>query len=75
MLVIYAFKVSKATTLTVKTKLFKKATVKKSLKNSKIKNIKVRIVKKASNKTNNTYIKKYKKFFTKGNVGRKVTVK
>lgn len=70
-----AFSKSKATTVTLKTKLLKKSTVKSSLKGSVVKTVKVRITKKASDKTNKTYIKKYKKIFTKGNAGRKITVK
>ncbi len=69
-----AFYGSKVTTVTLKTKLLKKSYVKNSLKSSKVKTVKVKITKKAS-KTNTTYVKKYKKYFTKANAGRKVTVK
>lgn len=69
-----AFYGSKVTTVTLKTKLLKKFYVENSLKSSKVKTIKVKITKKAS-KTNKTYVKKYKKYFTKANAGRKVTVK
>ena len=68
----YAFKGSKATKVIVKTKKFKKSTVKKSLKNSKVKYV---VVKVGTKKQNKTYVKKYKKFFTKANAGKKVTVK
>ena len=61
----------KAKTLVVKTKKLKKATVKNSLKGSKITKVKVKIGKK---KTNKSYVKKYKKIFTKKNAGKKVKV-
>ena len=67
-----AFKGSKATKIILKTKLLKKAKVKGSLKGSKIKTIQVKIGKKSVNKT---YVKKYKKIFTKANAGKKVAVK
>jgi len=67
-----AFKGSKATKIILKTKLLKKAKVKGCLKTSKIKTVQVKIGKKSVNKT---YVKKYKKIFTKANVGKKVTVK
>ena len=63
---------SKAGTLVIKTKLLKKASVKGSLKGSKVKKV---LVKVGSKKVNKKFIKKYKKFFTKKNAGRKVTVK
>ena len=69
----YAFKGSKVKTVTMKTKLLKKAAVKNSLKGSKVKTVRVRITKKAG-KTNRTYVKRYKKYFTKKNAGRKVAV-
>ncbi|MBQ6440701.1 MAG: hypothetical protein IJJ06_11405 [Mogibacterium sp.] len=69
-----AFKGSKATKLVLKTKLLKKAKIKGCLKGSKIKIVQVKITSKAS-KTNKTYVKKYKKIFTKANAGKKVTVK
>lgn len=62
----------KARTLVVKTKSLKKAGVKKSLKGSKITKVKVNI---GSKKLNKKYVKKYKKIFTKKNVGRKVKVR
>ena len=68
----FAFKGSKATKVIVKTKKFKKAKVKKSLKGSKVKYV---VVKVGTKKANKTYVKKYKKFFTKANAGKKVTVK
>lgn len=67
-----AFKGSKATKLIVKTKLLKKAKVKGFLKGSKINTIQVKI---GTKKQNRTYVKKYKKFFTKANAGKKVVVK
>ena len=67
-----AFKGSKATKLILKTKLLKKAKVKGCLKGSKIKTVQVKVGKKSVNKT---YVKKYKKIFTKSNAGRKVKVK
>ena len=69
-----AFYGSKATTVTLKTKLLKKAGVKGSLKSSKVKTIKVKITSNAST-TNKNYVTKYKKIFTKANAGKKVTVK
>ena len=65
-----AFAKSKATKVIIKTKKLTKQCVKASLKNSKVKNIKVSTGK----KTRKTYIKKYKKIFTKKNAGRKVKV-
>lgn len=67
-----AFKGSKATKLIVKSKLLKKASVKGSLKGSKVKTVQVKV---GAKKVNKTFVKKYKKFFTKANAGRKVTVK
>jgi hypothetical protein len=67
-----AFKGSKATKLIVKTKELTKKGVKNSLKGSKIKTIKIKVGKKSTNKK---YIKKYKKYFTKKNAGKKVAVK
>ncbi len=67
-----AFKSSKATKMIVKTKLLKKAGVKKSLKGSKIKTVQVKVGKKSANKK---FVKKYKKIFTKKNAGKKVSVK
>ena len=67
-----AFNKSKATTVIVKTKALKKASVKGSLKGSKVKTVKVKV---GSKKVNKTYVKKYKKIFTKKNAGKKVKVK
>ena len=67
-----SFAGSKATKMIVKTRLLKKASVRKSLKGSKIKNIKVKVGKKADNKK---FVKKYKKIFTKKNAGKKASVK
>lgn len=67
-----AFKGSKATKLVVKTKDLTKKSVKGSLKGSKIKTVQVKVGKKSENKK---YVKKYKKYFTKKNAGKKVTVK
>lgn len=62
-----AFAKSKATKVTIKTKKLTKKGVKNSLKGSKVKTVKVSCGK--------AYVKKYKKFFTKANAGKKVTVK
>ena len=66
-----AFKGSKAATITVKTKLLTKASIKGSLKGSKVRTVKVNI----SKKLNKSYVSKYKKIFTKANAGAKVAVK
>ena len=68
----YAFKYSKATKIFIKTKKLKKTTVKKSLKGSKVKYVYIRV---GTKKANKTYVTKYKKYFTKANAGKKVTVK
>ena len=65
-------KSKKVRTVTVKTKKLSKARVKNSLKGSKVKTIKVKVGKK---KVNKKYIKKYKKYFTKKNAGKKVRVR
>ena len=67
-----AFKGSKAKTLIIKTTKLKKSTVKGSLKGSKVKTVKVKV---GSSKQNKKYVKAYKKIFTKGIAGKKVTVK
>lgn len=67
-----AFAKSKATKLVIKTKLLKKKAVKGSLKKSKVKTIQVKVGKKKDNKK---FVKKYKKIFTKKNVGKKPKVK
>ena len=58
--------------VTIKSKKLTKAGVKKSLKGSKVTVVKVALGTKAANKK---FVKKYKKFFTKANCGKKVTVK
>lgn len=67
-----AFAQSKAVKITVKTGKLTKKTVKNSLKGSKVKTVSVKV---GNKKANNTYVKKYKKIFTKKNAGKKVTVK
>ena len=67
-----AFKSSKSTKITLKTKLLKKSSVKGSLRKSKVKTV---LVKVGSKKTNKKFVKTYRKIFTKKNAGRKVTVK
>ena len=68
----YAFKSSKATKMVVRTKLLSKASVKGLLKGSKIKTVSVKV---GTKKVNKSYVKKYKKYFTKKNAGKKVAVK
>ncbi|MDO4860772.1 MAG: 5'-nucleotidase C-terminal domain-containing protein, partial [Bacillota bacterium] len=65
-------KYKKTKNLVIKTKKLKKAKVKNSLKNSAVRTIKVNV---GTKKANKTYVKKYKKIFTKKNAGKKVTVK
>ncbi|MBQ6440843.1 MAG: hypothetical protein IJJ06_12150 [Mogibacterium sp.] len=68
-----AFNGSPAKKIILKTKLLKKAKVKGCLTSSKVKTIQVKVsTKKAENKK---YVKKYKKYFTKKNAGKKVTVR
>ncbi len=67
-----AFKGSKAKTVVLKTKKLKKSGVKGAFKGSKVKTVQVKVGKK---KVNKKYVKKYKKIFTKKNVGKKVKVK
>ncbi|MBR2674031.1 MAG: DUF5011 domain-containing protein [Mogibacterium sp.] len=67
-----AFRKSKATKLVLRTKALTKKSVKGSLKGSKIKTVQVKV---GAKKVNQKFVKKYKKFFTTANVGRKVTVK
>ena len=67
-----AFAGTKITKLIVKTKKLTKASVKNSLKGSKVKIVQVKV---GTKKQNKTYVKKYKKIFTKANAGKKVTVK
>ena len=68
----FAFKSSRATKLILKTKLLKKASVKGSLKGSKVKTVRVNVGNKSKNKS---FVKKYKRIFTKTNAGRKVKIK
>ena len=67
-----AFKGTKITTVTVKTKKLKAKAVKGSLKGSKVKTV---LVKVGNKKANKKFVKKYKKIFTKKNAGKKVKVK
>ena len=67
-----AFKGSKVATVVLKTKDLTKKSVKGSLKGSKVKTVQVKV---GSKKVNKTYVKKYKKIFTKKIAGKKVTVK
>lgn len=67
-----AFNKSKATKIILKTKKLKKTTVKKCLVGSKVTTV---LVKVGTKKVNATFVTKYKKFFTKANVGVVVTVK
>ena len=68
-----AFKAcKKATTLLVRTKKLKKASVKGSLKGSKVKAVLVQV---GNAKANKKYAKKYKKLFTKKVCGKKANVK
>ena len=67
-----AFKSSNATKVTIKTIKFSKSSVRSCMAGSKVKTVKV----KAENKKlSKSIAKKYKKFFTKGNCGKKVKVK
>ncbi|MBQ6623472.1 MAG: hypothetical protein IJH57_02520, partial [Mogibacterium sp.] len=63
---------TKVKTLEIRSKKLKKNYVRGSLKNSKVTTIKVNVGKK---KANMTYVNKYKKIFTKKNVGKKVKIK
>lgn len=65
-------KYGKVTVLEVKTRKLTKKSIKKSLKSSKIKTVRVKVSKRT--KTNRKYFKKYKKYFTKKNAGRKVRI-
>ena len=62
----------KLKTVTVKSKKLTKKKVKGALKGSSVKTVKVSVGKA---KVNKTYVKKYKKLFTKANCGKKVKVK
>ena len=67
-----ALKDTGITTLIVKSKKLKKKSVKGSLRGSAVNTVKVEI---GSRKVNKKYIKKYKKYFTKKNAGKRVKVK
>ena len=67
-----AFNGSGAATVILKTKALKKSSVKGSLKGSKVRTVKVKV---GTKKQNKSYVKKYKKIFTKKNAGKKVSVK
>ena len=68
-----AFKGAKSfKTLTVKSKKLKKKSVKGSLTGSSVSTVKVKV---GSKKANKTYVKRYKKIFTKKNCGKQVTVR
>ena len=67
-----AFAGTKVTTLTVQTKKLKKKSVKGSLRGSSVTTVKVQV---GNAKTNKKYVKKYKKFFTRKNAGKKAKVK
>ena len=62
----------KLVSFTVKSQKLTKKGVKKALAGSAVKTVKVHVGKA---KANATYAKKYAKFFTKANCGKKVTVK
>ncbi len=69
-----AFNGSKVKTIEVRTKKLTKKSVKKALKGCKAKKVTLK-VKVGKKKENKVYVKKYKNYFTKKNVGMKVTVK
>jgi len=69
-----AFKGSNVKTITIKSKKLTKKSVKNAFKGLKVKKLIVK-VKVGSKKENKKYIKKYKKFFTKKNIGVKAVVK
>jgi hypothetical protein len=69
-----AFKGSNVKTITIKSKKLTKQSVKNAFKGLKVKKLIVK-VKVGSKKENKKYIKKYKKFFTKKNIGVKAVVK
>ncbi len=68
------FKGTKVKTITLKTKKLTKKSVKNLLKGCKAKKITIK-VKVGSKKENQKYVKKYKKYFTKKNAGKKAVVK
>ena len=65
-------KAEKLKTLVVKCRKLTKTGVKNALKGSQVATVKVSL---GTKKLNRTYVKKYKKFFTKANAGKKATVK
>ncbi len=67
-----AFAKSKVTTVVLKTQKLTKKTVKGAFKGSKVSKVQVKA---GSKKLNKKILKKYKKFFTKKVVGRKVAIK
>ena len=68
----YAFKGTKAKTITIRTKKLTKKSVRYSLKSSKVSTVKVKV---GSKKVNKSHVKKYKGYFTKKNAGKKVKVR
>lgn len=69
-----AFRGSKVKTITIKSKKLTKKSVKNSLKGCKAKKVTIRI-KVGNKKLNKKYVAKYKKIFSKKNVGKKVVLK
>ena len=69
-----AFNGSKVKTITIKTKKLSKKSVKNALKGSKAKKVTIK-VKIGKKKENQTYVNKYKKYFTAKNAGKKATIK
>ncbi|MCR5338106.1 MAG: leucine-rich repeat domain-containing protein, partial [Lachnospiraceae bacterium] len=69
-----AFNGSSVNTIYIKSKNLTKKSVKGALKGCKAKNVKI-VIKVGKKKDNQKYLKKYKKYFTKKNVGKKVTLK
>ena len=67
-----AFRGTKVKTLTVRTRMLTKRSVKGSLRGSKVKTVKVKVGKK---KVNKKYVRKYKKIFTKKNCGKKFSLR
>ena len=67
------FKKTKVKKIVIKSPYLKKKGVKKSLKSSKVKIVKIKVYSKA--KANKKQIKKYKRYFSKVNCGKKVKVK
>nr|MCR5337629.1 leucine-rich repeat domain-containing protein [Lachnospiraceae bacterium] len=69
-----AFKGSKVKTITIKSTKLTKKSVKNALKGCKSGKVTIK-VKVGNKKKNKQYVTKYKKYFTKKNVGKKVTIK